>query len=297
MPSLTISLVIITHNRATELESCLHSLQQQLRLPDEILVVDNGSHDNTGDLLATRFPDVRVITAPYNLGVAKGRNLGYQEATGDICVTIDDDAQLIEPDALQRVARYFETHDTLCCISFEVRDAGNNVVRKLIPRRDRVRITEDSPGASFVGTGHAMHRRRFLELGGFWEALGLYFGEEPDLSYRILEAGYQILHTPHIGVRHFESAAARPAGRRIYFGTRNTPWIAVKNLPWTSVACLTILAWAYFLASAIVMGRIGDYMRGVRDCLYGMPMVWRQRRCVSRRTRALVKQYSGVYMT
>jgi len=45
--------------------------------------------------------------------------------------------------------------------------------------------------------------------------LGMYFGEEVDLSYRLLEAGYRIVHTPHINVRHYESHEARPLGRRI----------------------------------------------------------------------------------
>ena len=296
MKTFTLSIVIITRNRTAELAACLQFLRRQSTPPLEIIVVDNGSEDTTILMLQTQYPEVILVPSATNLGVSGGRNLGYQSACGDICVTIDDDALLIDNHALANIANYFNTMPNLGCLSFEVRDAEGAVIRHYIPRRDRRQISTDTQGASFVGTGHAIHRELFLSLGGFWEDLHPYFGEEPDLSYRIIEAGYTILHTTRIAVTHVESAVERPADRRIYCGTRNTPWIALKSLPWYSVFSLTLLAWGYYFVQAVQYGVLKSYVRGIRDCIIGIPRVLKQRRCVSASTIATLRRYSGVYI-
>lgn len=295
MSDLSLSVVIITHNRASELENCLRHLQTQTLPNYETVIVDNASTDNTRAMLAAQFPKARVITTKTNLGVPAGRNVGYRAAKGDICVTIDDDALLYPDDALARALRYFDEDPFLACVSFDVRNEHNQPVKHFIPRRDRKPLTEDRMGAFFVGTGHAVHRARFIHAGGFWEELGLYFGEEPDLSYRMLEAGYHIVHSAHISVRHHESKTARPKGRRIYSGTRNVPLIALKNLPWHCVASLTCFAWGYYFIQSLMHGCPGSFLRGVRDCFREMRPTLRQRKCISKRTIALLKKYSGVY--
>jgi GT2 family glycosyltransferase len=246
-------------------------------------------------MLEEQFPDVSVIACDENIGIPAARNRGYTAARGDICVTLDDDATFESNDALSKVANYFNSDPALCCLSFQVKDPHGTIVKDFIPRRDRKIIEHDSPGAFFVGTGHAMHRKRFIESGKFWEELGIYFGEEPDLSYRILEAGHSILHTTSIAVIHEETPIARPAGRRIYFGTRNTPWIALKNLPWHCVISLTLLAWGYYFLQALGSGQLRHYFRGIADCIKGLPHIRKQRQSVSPHTLALLKRYSGVY--
>jgi GT2 family glycosyltransferase len=291
----TISVVIVTHNRSHILVSCLDHLHQQTLKPKEILVIDNGSTDDTQSLVSSRFPHVRLIRSEQNLGIPAGRNLGYRLAEGDICVTLDDDAQFEIPEALAKLPDYFAQDPALCCVSFRVKDLQGTTVRRFIPRRDRRIMPDDCQGASFVGTGHAMHRARFLALGGFWERLGLYFGEEPDLSYRILEANYHILHSHSISVLHGETPHARPPARRLYHGTRNTPWIALKNLPYYSVASLTILAWGYYGLQALRYGQIRPYIRGIVDCLKGIKPVLAERRCIRSSTIEKLKRLSGVH--
>lgn len=90
--SLFISVVVITLNRAQSLRETLGSLVRQTRQPDEVVVVDNGSTDNTKEVVLS-FKDRLNITYVYERqrGIPYARNAGIENTTKDIIAFIDDD--------------------------------------------------------------------------------------------------------------------------------------------------------------------------------------------------------------
>ena len=82
------SVIIATYNRADYLRECLNSLASQTHKNFETIIVDDGSTDNTKDLIKS-FP-VKLLTQKH-LGPAKARNLGAEQARGEILVFIDAD--------------------------------------------------------------------------------------------------------------------------------------------------------------------------------------------------------------
>jgi glycosyltransferase involved in cell wall biosynthesis len=97
---MSISVVIPTFNRAGSLPRALDSVLAQTLPPCEIIVVDDGSTDETPDLMAERYPQCRYLRQP-NQGVSAARNLGISGADGDWIALLDsDDAWL--PDKLDR---------------------------------------------------------------------------------------------------------------------------------------------------------------------------------------------------
>lgn len=90
--NLSISVIIITRNRAESLNETLISLTKQSRQPDEVIVVDNDSKDNTREV-ALNFSDRLNIKCIYEAirGIPHARNAGIRNATGDIIASIDDD--------------------------------------------------------------------------------------------------------------------------------------------------------------------------------------------------------------
>ena len=89
---LTISVVIITLNRAEWLKDALISLTKQTRQPDEVVVVDNGSKDHTKGVILS-FSDrlnIKYVYEPVR-GIPHARNAGIKNATGDVIASIDDD--------------------------------------------------------------------------------------------------------------------------------------------------------------------------------------------------------------
>jgi len=90
--SLSISVVIVTRNRAELLKDALDSLTRQSRQPDEVIIVDNDSKDNTKEA-ALNFSDrlnIKYIYEPKR-GIPHARNAGIRNTTGDIIASIDDD--------------------------------------------------------------------------------------------------------------------------------------------------------------------------------------------------------------
>ena len=260
--------------------------------------MDNGSTDATLQMLKFQYPLVTVLPQPINTGAPEGRNIGIRHAKGEVCVCIDDDAEMIGVDAIEKCAAYFEKDSKLACLSMLVVDEKNRIATKLIPRRDRKVFNHDMPGAMFSATGCALRRSAFMEVGEFWKDLNLYFGEEPELSYRLLDAGYTIVLTPHIAVRHYKTAQDFKSNqsRRIYYGTRNAPWLALRNLPWYSVIGFTILSWGYFFLIALRQRQLLIYAQAIIASIKHMPAVYRIRKPVSAQTQRLLWQYSGLIL-
>lgn len=289
-----VSVVIVTRNRSSALDRCLQSVLAQDYAHKEIIVVDNGSSDDTLAMMSTRYPSITLLPQGKNTGAPQGRNIGIGHAKGELCVCIDDDAEFIGTQAISRCVEYFQKDAALACLSMHVVDQHDRVVTKLIPRRDRKIITQDTPGAMFSATGCALRSSAFREVGGFWEMLNPYFGEEPELAYRLLDKGYGILLTPHISVRHWEVSMERHVSRRLYYGTRNAPWLALKNLPWYSVIGLTVLSWGYFFLIALRDKQLGMYVKAIIESIKHLPEVYRLRKPIGPQAVAMLWRYSGL---
>jgi rhamnopyranosyl-N-acetylglucosaminyl-diphospho-decaprenol beta-1,3/1,4-galactofuranosyltransferase len=108
-----IAAVIVTRNRRLMLFRLLQSLMDQIRKPDGIIVVDNGSEDGTVDFLKTFFPHVQILDLQHNVGLFGGLEIGTQFAVRqgyDAVWWIDDDAWL-RPDTLESLLRCIESID------------------------------------------------------------------------------------------------------------------------------------------------------------------------------------------
>ena len=109
--SIRISAIICTLNRAAYLEKAIQSLADQT-LPEEqfeIIVVDNGSTDNTKTMVEgfKHLENLRYIYEPI-MGLSQARNTGWQNAQGDYVAYLDDDA-IACPEWLERIVQAFDT--------------------------------------------------------------------------------------------------------------------------------------------------------------------------------------------
>ena len=269
----SVSYVVVTMNRCAEVVRCLRSLQAQNYPDTEIIVVDNQSSDGTARVVAEQFPEARLLVSTENLGAAGGRNLGIEAARGDICVFIDDDAELRDADATARLVSYFEGDEGLACLALRIRNpnTGDDDV-KTIPRADK-RVMENGYECSyFCGAGCAIRRDVLNELEGFWTKLFIYV-EELELSYRILARGHRMWFAADIVVDHWETPTARPSSRAYHLMTRNRFLTAVRHLPWRFVATTVVLWWLRMGTQALARGEFRAYLRGINDSLTALSMV------------------------
>ena len=114
-PAETVCAVVLTYNRPGALHTCLEHLHAQTRLPDYVLVVDNGSVDDTLEMLARGWPEVGVLALSPNIGAAAGfaAGMAHAYAAGFDWLWIMDDDAYARPDALERLLAQAPAADIL----------------------------------------------------------------------------------------------------------------------------------------------------------------------------------------
>lgn len=105
---LTVSVIIPTYNRAKLVQAAVESVLKQTRVPDEIVVVDDGSTDGTVEALR-RFGAPVVVVSQTNQGRSAARNRGLREAHGDLILFLDSD-DLLAPECVEHYLQVLEQH-------------------------------------------------------------------------------------------------------------------------------------------------------------------------------------------
>ncbi|MCG6899247.1 MAG: glycosyltransferase [Gammaproteobacteria bacterium] len=189
---MNISVIIPTWNRARRLARALQSVFAQRLLPAEVIVVDDGSTDDTHRLVHRQFPEARYLYQPHN-GVSSARNTGIHAATGDWIALLDSDDRW-QPEKLALQAQSVQAHPEykIChCDEIWIRNGlrvnpmkkhakrGGNIFRHCLP------LCVISPSAVMI------QRDLFAEVGLFDERLPAC--EDYDLWLRIC-ARYPVLY-------------------------------------------------------------------------------------------------------
>lgn len=209
-----ISLVVNTYNRMHTLPSTLRSLEF-LRYPDlEVIVVDGPSSDGTLDYLLANWQEKIKICTCGEANLSKSRNIGIQNASGDIVCFTDDDG-IPEPDWLdQLVTAYADAsvgaaggwvrnhtgveYQTKYIVSSrastsDVQIEDPNLVPESKPYTDKF------PG--LIGVNSSFRRKTLVEVGGFDEEYA-YFLDETDVLARVIDAGYKVKIVANAEVHH-----------------------------------------------------------------------------------------------
>jgi GT2 family glycosyltransferase len=287
-----VSFIVITHARAEWLPGALESIRRQTIDSREILVVVNGPDQATEQVLRAHRGEIRTTTLDRNRGVGAGRNAGITLAQGEILFFLDDDAELADANTVARILTHFERDPDLGIVGFLVIDAATgSIERRCIPFRHKRLPTGPTSASYFAGGACAIRRRAFDRAGLYDESL-FYGGEELDLSYRLLEAGLGILFDPSVAVSHY-AIGDRAESSVPYFYARNRPWVALRHLPLLCFVTHALGWWGWSLRRGTRDGTLGAAVRGIRDCLAGMPRIWRERRPISGATRRLIASNSG----
>lgn len=251
-----VSFVLATCNRRDLLSAAIDSVLAQEYSYVEIVVVSNGSTDGTRDLFSDGAKYDRDCIEFYHydeqLGVSEARNVGYRKASGDILVTIDDDAVLANADATGNVVSEFEADDDVGILSFKIVNQHTQQVESdKIPSRDDTK-SGDEPFqcAYFLGGGNAI-RAEVFETVGYYPSDFTYSFEELDLSYRALDAGFDIKYVPSVVVIHKAEPKSEGVAQSVleqYLTNRIK--VAVRNLPWRYAVVSSLIWTAYTLYRA-----------------------------------------------
>jgi len=194
-----ISVVIPIHNASEGLGACLDALERQTTPLGEIIVVNDGPVDAAVEAIADR--QGVIFLSQQQKGAAAARNLGAEQAQGEILLFTDADC-VPESNWVEAMIAPFADREVIgVCGVVRTRQIG------LIPRfiqleyDYRYRSIARHPQIDFVNTGTAGYRKRvFMDSGGFREHL--LGAEDTELSFRLASAGYRMVFAPQAIVYH-----------------------------------------------------------------------------------------------
>lgn len=260
------TVVIASRNGGARLLRTLRHLECLPERP-RIIVVDNGSHDGTPDLVAAVHPGVRLVRVGCNLG-ASARTLGVLAATTPFIAFADDDSWWAEG-ALTRAERVFAAHPRLGLLGARIRvgDVEDPVCAAMrsSPLRD-----PDLPGPvvlGFVACGAIVRREAYLQAGGFHPLLH-FFGEETLLAQDLAARGWLACHVESVVAEHAPDPRVDRRSRRAR-GLRNAVLSAWLRRP-IRIAVLRTLA--------LVRPRDADARTALGEVIRRLPAALRSRR-------------------
>ena len=196
------SIVIPTFNGASRIGNCLDSLVKQTAGRNvEILVVDDGSTDNTAHVIRG-YSSVRLINQT-NAGPASARNRGALEAYGKILLFTDDDCVPM-PNWLDAMLDPFEDPEVVGTKGIYRTHQKSLAARFVqIEYEDKYRLMAGLPSIDFIDTYSAAFRRdRFLEMTGYDTSFPVACAEDIELSYRMSARGWKMKFVPAAIVYH-----------------------------------------------------------------------------------------------
>jgi len=232
--------VILTMgDRPATLAAAVQSVRSQSVLHDDpadpdVTVVSNGG----GVSLLPEGVSATVVESAENIGVPAGRDLGIRSTSAPLIGFLDDDAVLRS--GAGAIVEAFDSSPELGVVSLRLVDEVGRSATRHVPRPGGRRADESGPVAVFLGGASVVRRAAYEQVGGYFTDLQ-YGHEEVELSWRLIDAGWQIRYLADVEVFHPRAEIGRHEHGWRLTG-RNRVWVARRTLPWP-VAIVHVTIW------------------------------------------------------
>lgn len=233
-----LSIIIVSYNTKEILRNCLNSVRLSTKdagYQSEIIVVDNGSKDESAEMVRKDFPDTKLIKNTTNLGFARANNIGIKASKGKYTLLLNSDT-VIFSDVIPKMIEFMKKNpkvgvstcrvelengklDPACHRGFPTPWASFTYftgLEKIFPKckifgqyhqtyKDLSTLHEiDSCSGAFY-----FIRRRVIEDVGLLDEDYFIYGEDLDWSYRIKQKGWKIYFNPNTKILHLKKRSGR----------------------------------------------------------------------------------------
>lgn len=188
-----VSVIVVNYNGKKYLKNCFDSLAN-VNYPDfELVLVDNGSSDNSVEFIRQNYPKVKIIELKENLGLAVASNRGAQIAKGEYLFFLNNDT-IVDKNILSELVKAAQADQKIavCACDVFTYDGKSRIGEKIGVSVDRFGYPCYNRGPLFYPDAAIFIRKKvFEEIGRFDSRLFLY-GEDRDLCWRVWLQGYRI---------------------------------------------------------------------------------------------------------
>jgi len=226
-----LSIVIVNYNVQYFLEQCILSiLAASKNVAVELIVVDNNSSDESCKVILEKYPEVTLIKNKENVGFSKANNQGVKIAKGEYILILNPDTVVAE-DTFDQILEYAKSKQNLGILGVKLIDGSGNflseskrgiptpivsfyklfgITGKRTGKYYATHLNENESGvvAVLVGAFMLLKKSIYNEVKGFDEAYFMY-GEDIDLSYKVLNKGYQNYYFAETQVIHYKGESTQ----------------------------------------------------------------------------------------
>lgn len=231
-----LSIVIVNYNVRYFLEQCLHAVKKAITgLDAEVFVVDNNSVDGSVEMLQERFPEFITIANKENTGFSIANNQAMRLAKGEYILLLNPDT-LVEDDTFLKVVQFMDEHPDAGGLGVKMVDGKG----KFLPESKRglptpivafykiFGLSRIFPKSRIFGKYHLgfldneqthqvdilsgafmLLRKTTLEKTGLLDETFFMYGEDIDLSYRIIKAGFKNYYFPETRIIHYKGESTK----------------------------------------------------------------------------------------
>jgi GT2 family glycosyltransferase len=241
-----ISIVIVNYNVRYFLEQCLISVEKAMHRfghNGEVWMVDNNSVDGSVQMVRERFPSVKVIANTENTGFSRANNQAMREAKGEYILLLNPDT-VIEEDTLQKVIEFMDAHPDAGGLGVKMVDGKGNYlpeskrglttpetsfykifgISRLFPRSKRFNRyylghldADQTHEIEILSGAFMMMRKSALDKVGLLDEAFFMYGEDIDLSWRIIQGGYKNYYLPETTIIHYKGESTKKGSLNYVF--------------------------------------------------------------------------------
>jgi GT2 family glycosyltransferase len=239
-----LSIVIVNYNVKHFLDQCLTSVKRAIKdIEAEVWVVDNNSVDGSVRMVREKFPEVRLIANKENVGFSRANNQAIKESVGEYVLLLNPDT-VVEDDTFTKIISFMDEHPEAGGLGVKMIDGKGNFLpeskrglptpnvafykifglSKFFPRSRRFGkyhlgyLDKDKINEVEILSGAFMFmRKEALEKTGLLDEEFFMYGEDIDLSYRIIKAGYKNYYYPETRIIHYKGESTKKSSVNYVF--------------------------------------------------------------------------------
>lgn len=231
-----LSVIIVNYNVKYFLEQCLHSVIKSMQgLVVEVIVIDNNSVDGSTHMMKEKFPEICLIANKENVGFSRANNQGIEIAKGRYVLILNPDT-IVQEDTFRKCIGFMDENTNAGALGVKMIDGKGNFLPEskrslptpLVSFFKIFGLSSLFPKSRLFGRYHLgyldnsethkieilpgafmMVRKAVLDRTGYLDETFFMYGEDIDLSYRIIQAGYDNYYYPETTIIHYKGESTK----------------------------------------------------------------------------------------